>query len=170
MENNEQLIMTSITGKRVEITGDDNNIKLLDNNGSPVVLIDDDVALESINIIGGVPRYNMGPGIIVGNTDFSLPGDVSTIGRKGVFTRGFLEAAYLGESSKMTKSGITTTGAVTATGQVTGGTIKSAGAVKVMDGSIERTGITVEYDVRVGGDVFYKMKWVNGILVSSVKQ
>jgi hypothetical protein len=43
--------------------------------------------------------------------------------------------------------------------------IKSEATVKVGD----NTGVTGEWDVRMGGEVFWKMRWEKGILVSAVK-
>jgi predicted secreted protein len=184
-------IATNTSGyKRVVVDGVENNIRLFDSNNSVLALLDDDSAIEGSysntsmpsfpypkNYLGsydegGITKYNyatMGAGLSIGlnPTDFS---GFTSLGRKGLASYGGAiqvkpTANSSGASTTIDFAGLTTTGTIS-----TYGNLRVEGSITVGTTFNAQTGIDFEGDVRMGGGDFYRMKWVNGILVSSVRQ
>jgi hypothetical protein len=149
----EFLMLTSESGQRWSVSGEDNTMKFHNNDEKLVIQLDDDSAVEGSyytnypplilpgqanpknylgakNMPDGSFRYyyaNMGPGISVGVSPTDAEG-FSTVGRKEIYTNGKIKVANADDSQKteINKTGITTTGNVDV-----GATLNVAGALNV---------------------------------------
>jgi len=142
---NERLLLTSQTGKRVSITGAENNIRIFNDSEQVLIEADDDSAIEGMyytenppvvlpggaypkdylgsqNMGDGSFRYyysTLGPGVSVGVSPTDADG-YSTLGRKEIFTNGKFRAANaLGtQQSTLDQTGLVTTGNLYVNGTV----------------------------------------------------
>jgi hypothetical protein len=124
-----QNIRTALTGKRVEITASDNNIKLFNSSNEEIVLIDDDAAIIGYRL-NPDPPYNAipiyGAGIMIGRVDNNTGSKYLSLAQNGIQTNGKITVGASGES-EMDNLGITTPRVVTKnisvkTAVVSGGT------------------------------------------------
>ena len=166
---------TALAGKRAELSGTDNNFRLYDASESVLLDLDDDSAFTDATYelpeTGILPRPKnflrlkpgssgtiglyavMGPGISVGKS-WTDAGGFSSISPKEIATTGKVNAKVLyNESGELT---------------ITAGSVIIDGRIHVIDGGTLKPTIDFESDVRMGGGDFWRMRWVNGSLVSAV--
>lgn len=152
-------LSTATTGKRIEIKSNENNIRIFNSSNQEIMNIDDDVAFEYATFEGGFMTFHYGPGITVG--DQNDANGYSSIGRKGLYTNGFVRANVAGAtggSTIMTGDGITTDG-----------NLFVKGSISTYDGSFNKFGVSVRIvlmSTSTGGAlVASHLTFVNGIMV-----
>jgi len=143
--------------KRVVISASDNNIELIGDDNKPIVVIDDDVANQGDGTYGSGMRIGR-----VGETP------ASTASAKGFYIYGAdgTELSFIRGDANVNSVGIFTKSALQVDGLSNLNNLSFRGNLSP---GIGLQGVTGEWDVRTGGEQFYKMKWVKGVLVSSVK-
>ncbi|WP_316743824.1 hypothetical protein [Pedobacter antarcticus] len=154
-----QNLKTALTGRRMEISAANNNLRLINAENKNEVIIDDDVASEGESVFGSGMRVGR-----IGETF------AATFGAKGVY--------IYNDNGNITTSltnapgpgflGFATSGAIQVGGQSNLASIRFTGTINP-DATGDEFGITRTEDIRVGGDRFIRMKWTKGILVSAVE-
>lgn len=170
-------LQTSASGKRIVISGLNNNMIFYDQDNHESLRIDSNIdSGQAGNPLGGLKMntpagdtaYCSGNGFFANGSGMQFLS--STV---GVATNASVVGLLRYRNSD--SSGISA--AVVGVDQSTGGSSKSYagyfnGKVKITNGievSTGQEGINATQDIRVGGDAFYRMTWVNGLLVSSTR-
>lgn len=178
-------LRTNVPGnKRIEILSEENNIVMYNAADQAIAALDDDAALTDdifeLPEPGLLPRpknfkrikpgsggtigeyYVLGPGLSIGKS-WTDSGGFASIGPKGIATTGRVTAKmFYNNEGDLT---IECANQVIIKGN---GGIVINGRLHVYDGATLRPTIDYESDVRMGGGDFWRMRWVNGALVSAV--